>query len=172
MPVAYISMGSNLENPPEQLDAAMARIARIPGVTIDAISATYITEPQGCIAGTTWFHNRTLRVFCLEETPESFLKKLQAIEQEQGRVRSATGSGIKNLPRTIDLDLLLFDDEMRQSPELTIPHPRMTLRAFVLVPLAEVLLPGFVMPGDGRSISELLSSINYTITGKQIWQPE
>ncbi len=170
MPTAYISMGSNLGEPPKQLEAALKRMTEIPDVTIEAVSSTYITEPQGCPKGTTWFYNKALRISCRESNPEYLLLSLQRIENEQGRVRPhVQRNSAAYLPRTIDLDLLLFDNLVMQTPELIIPHPRMHSRAFVLVPLLEVLLPGTAMP-DGRSISGLLAALDYTIKNKQIWQ--
>lgn len=170
MPIAYISMGSNLENPPKQLEAALESISRIPGVTVDAISNTYLTEPQECVAGAAWFHNKAIRISCVNNDPEYLLKALQAIEKGQGRARGGINGGCgKYLSRTIDLDLLLFGEAVRKTPELTLPHPRMRSRAFVLVPLSEVALPGFVMPG-GDSISKLLALLEYEVKDNQIWQ--
>lgn len=170
MPIAYISIGSNLENPPAQIDAALKSIARIPGVVVEAISQTYVTEPQDCVDDAAWFHNKAIRVTCAPNEPEYLLKALQDIEKAQGRVRGEPEpKKHKYLSRTIDLDLLLFDEQQRHTPELTLPHPRMKERAFVLVPLLEVVLPGFVMP-DGDSIPTLLSSIKYKIQDNQIWQ--
>jgi 2-amino-4-hydroxy-6-hydroxymethyldihydropteridine diphosphokinase len=91
---------------------------------------------------------------CENETPESLLAKLQTLEKEFGR----TPKKILNEPRPLDLDLIAFGNEIRNSPELILPHPRAHLRKFVLAPLAEIA-PGFILPGQKKSVRELLEEL-------------
>ena len=88
------------------------------------------------------------------ETPESLLAKLQALEKEFGRRPKV----VLNEPRPLDLDLIAFGGEVRNTPELILPHPRAHLRRFVLQPLGEVA-PEFVLPGQTRTVAELLQSL-------------
>lgn len=89
-----------------------------------------------------------------DETPESLLQKLQALEKEFGRQPKQ----VPNEPRPLDLDLIAFGTEVRATPTLTLPHPRAHLRRFVLAPLAEVA-PDFVLPGQRKTIRQLLESL-------------
>jgi 7,8-dihydro-6-hydroxymethylpterin-pyrophosphokinase len=89
-----------------------------------------------------------------EETPESLLKKLQALEKEFGRQPIK----IPNAPRRLDLDLIAFGSETRNSPEIVLPHPRARRRKFVLQPLAEIA-PDLVFPGGRQSVAELLAAL-------------
>ncbi len=89
-----------------------------------------------------------------DETPESLLEKLQALEKELGRQRKL----ILNEARPLDLDLIAFGQARRDSPLLTLPHPRAHLRRFVLQPLSEVA-PNFVLPGQSRTITQLLADL-------------
>jgi 2-amino-4-hydroxy-6-hydroxymethyldihydropteridine diphosphokinase len=88
------------------------------------------------------------------ETPESLLAKLRGLEKEFGRAPKT----IFNEPRPLDLDLIVFGNEMRNSPELILPHPRAHLRKFVLQPLGEIA-PDFILPGQGKTVSQLLAGL-------------
>ena len=88
------------------------------------------------------------------ETPESLLGKLQALQAEFGR----TPKKVLNEPRPLDLDLIAFGNETRHTPELILPHPRAHLRRFVLQPLSEIA-PDFILPGQGKSVAQLLAEL-------------
>jgi 2-amino-4-hydroxy-6-hydroxymethyldihydropteridine diphosphokinase len=89
------------------------------------------------------------------ETPEAFLEKLQQIENDLGRTRS----GLKNEARKLDLDLIAFGQEIRNTPKLLLPHPRVLLRRFVLEPLAEIA-PEFILPGQTQNVAQLLAKLD------------
>jgi len=147
MTAAYVGMGANLGDPRAQLLAAWDALGRIPDTKVIARSSLYRSAPIG-YADQPAFLNCVARL----ETAlpaQSLLAQLQQIERGLGRVRS-----FPNAPRTIDLDLLLYGTGSLDAPNLTLPHPRMHERAFVLVPLLE-LEPGATIPGRGKA-AELL----------------
>ena len=152
MTTAYIGMGGNLPSPagpPEAtLAAAAERLTRLGRVV--ARSHLYSTSPVG-IAGQPDFVNAVLAL-ATDLNPHSLLLALLKIEREFGRDRN---NEIRNGPRTLDLDILLFDDAVVREPALEIPHPRLFERAFVLVPLNEIA-PNFRDPITGRSVTEWL----------------
>jgi 2-amino-4-hydroxy-6-hydroxymethyldihydropteridine diphosphokinase len=156
MPTAYIGMGGNLASwvgtPEATLAAAAARLTSLGRVT--SRSSLYSTEPVG-FADQPRFVNAVVALET-ELTPQELLKALLTIEQEFGRDRPA---GFANGPRTVDLDILLFADMKINEPGLVIPHPRLAERAFVLIPLCEIA-PGAVDAGSGRTVSQLLNSLN------------
>lgn len=151
MPIAYIGLGGNLPSvagPPEAtLAAAARRLGAIGRVT--ARSRLYATEPVG-FADQPRFVNA---VVALETalTPRELLDALLEIEREFGRDRSA---GIANGPRTLDLDLLLYGDEIVHEPGIEVPHPRLAERAFVLIPLNEIA-PEARDPRTGAIVAQL-----------------
>ncbi|MBL8515756.1 MAG: 2-amino-4-hydroxy-6-hydroxymethyldihydropteridine diphosphokinase [Betaproteobacteria bacterium] len=147
---AFIALGSNLDNPREQVRRALAALAALPDSRQLRASSLYLTEPVGIMDQPTFIN----AVAALDTTsdPETLFWRLRDIEAAQGRSR-----GVPNGPRTLDLDLLLFDDLALDSPALTLPHPRMHQRAFVLVPLAE-LAPDAVIPGLG-SVGHCLENV-------------
>ncbi|MCX6357070.1 MAG: 2-amino-4-hydroxy-6-hydroxymethyldihydropteridine diphosphokinase [Candidatus Aureabacteria bacterium] len=150
--IAYIGLGSNLGDPKKRLREAINLIAAIPGIKIGGISSLYHTEPVGGPLQT-WYYNAAVGV----ETslaPEELIAALQRIEGEMGRAR-----GGRNAPRTIDLDILLFGERVVQGDRLTIPHPRMCERRFVLAPMAEIA-PGIVHPVKGETMGALLNSLS------------
>jgi 2-amino-4-hydroxy-6-hydroxymethyldihydropteridine diphosphokinase len=147
MTVAYVGMGANLGEPRAQLLAAWDALGRIADTRAIARSSLYRSAPIG-YAEQPAFLNCVAKL----ETAlaaHALLVQLQQIERGLGRVRS-----FRNAPRTIDLDLLLYGSETMDTPGLTLPHPRMHERAFVLVPLLE-LDPGAMVPGRGKAV-ELL----------------
>lgn len=130
---AYIALGSNLDNPREQVLHAMNAIHAIEHCEVVKRSSLYITKPVGYLDQPD-FINAVVEVKTTLK-PLALLHALQKIEQAQGRVRE-----FKNGPRTIDLDLILFDDVVMNTDELILPHPRMHEREFVLEPLRELLV--------------------------------
>jgi 2-amino-4-hydroxy-6-hydroxymethyldihydropteridine diphosphokinase len=141
MSVAYVALGANLGDPASTLRAAFGALANLPESRIVRCSSLYRTAPVG-IVDQPEFVNAVAR---LETTlaPESLLDALLDIERRFGRQRAE-----KNGPRTLDLDLLLYDHRVLELPRLTLPHPRLHLRAFVLLPLAEIA-PDLHLPGRG-----------------------
>lgn len=151
MSQAWIGLGANLGRPKDTLEDALGALAALPNTRLLAVSPAYWTTPWG-LPDQPDFLNA---VACLQtgHAPVELLKGLLAIESDLGRVRTGPRWG----PRQIDLDLLLYDDLVLESAELTLPHPRMHQRAFVLVPLAD-LAPDLDIPGQG-GVLELLESL-------------
>jgi 2-amino-4-hydroxy-6-hydroxymethyldihydropteridine diphosphokinase len=147
MTVAYVGLGANIGEPRRQLQAALEDLRQIPESQLVANSSFYRSAPVG-YAEQPDFLNAVAALETVLE-PEALLDSLQDIESRHGRTRSFQGA-----PRTLDLDLLLYGDRTLASPRLTLPHPRMHERAFVLQPLAEIA-PGAAIPGKGR-VSDLL----------------
>lgn len=144
---AYVGLGSNLagaagDSRAQVLDA-IAGLARLRGTRVGARSSLYRSAPLGHEAQPE-FVNAVVR---LETTlsPEELLDELLALERRHGRERS-----FRDAPRTLDLDLLLYGDTSLSGERLTLPHPRMHERAFVLAPLVEIA-PDAVIPGRGRA---------------------
>ncbi|MCS7338504.1 MAG: 2-amino-4-hydroxy-6-hydroxymethyldihydropteridine diphosphokinase [Verrucomicrobiae bacterium] len=152
--IAFVALGSNLGDSTRIVRSAMARLQQLTDQPL-VKSSLWETEPVDCPPGTRPFINAVVGIHASPtETPESLLAKLQQIEDEFGRLRT----GARNEPRTLDLDLIAFGDETRQTPELTLPHPRAHLRRFVLEPLAEIA-PELVLPGQILSVRELLARL-------------
>lgn len=130
------------------------------------MSEVYETEPQD-LRDQPWFANQMARLVVDPEiwAPEGVLSSLMAVEAQLGRTRGKPGG-----PRVIDIDLLLFGDRTMRSEYLTLPHPRMLERAFVLVPLLE-LAPDLVLP-DGTPLAEALGRVRHRVEGRKIWQGE
>lgn len=148
---AWIGLGSNLGDSRRQIAAACTRLDELPGTSLRATSRLYRSAPWGPVA-----QPRYLNAVAEVETAldaSGLLAALLEIESLHGRERSVRWG-----PRTLDLDLLLYDGETISSPQLTVPHPRLAERAFVLVPLAEIA-PDIEVPGLG-SVAELLSRVD------------
>jgi 2-amino-4-hydroxy-6-hydroxymethyldihydropteridine diphosphokinase len=128
---AFVSLGSNLGDRAGRLAAAREALAALPGTSLVAASRVYETAPQDLTDQPSFLN----QVVCLDTAlePLPLLRACQAIEDAAGRVR-----GLRFGPRTLDVDILLVEGVERDDPELTLPHPRLWQRAFVLVPLAEV----------------------------------
>jgi 2-amino-4-hydroxy-6-hydroxymethyldihydropteridine diphosphokinase len=145
----YLALGSNIGNRQENLSIALQRLREI--VDIDKISSVYETEPVGYLDQPCF-----LNMVCHGQTvpsPHELLRKIKAIEEALGRKPS-----FRNAPRPIDIDILLYDDLCLETEHLTIPHPRMSERAFVLVPLVEIA-PTAVEPRSGKTVQDLLLAI-------------
>ena len=142
MHTAYIGIGSNLGERESTIRDALALLAADPELEVEAVSSIRETDPVGMVDQPR-FLNAAIRL-ATDLAPYPLLKRLLAVEQQLGRVRTGERYG----PRTIDLDLLLYGDEIVDEPGLRVPHPRLAERRFVLEPLAE-LDPGLVVPGLG-----------------------
>ncbi len=164
MPKAFIGLGSNEGEPVANLTGALRALDNTAGIKVIAVSSLYLTEPVG-YENQLWFHNCVAEI----ETklpPTRLLQVLQGIENSLGRVRTVRWG-----PRTVDLDILLYDRVQIDSEKLVIPHPRMTERAFVMVPLAEIA--GEELFTDGRTLNEIRSLLGnnqrYSCIPQKIW---
>jgi 2-amino-4-hydroxy-6-hydroxymethyldihydropteridine diphosphokinase len=153
MEMAYIALGSNLKDPQRQLHAGFAALSRLPDTQCIARSSLYRSAPVG-YADQPDFVN-AIAAISTALAPRALLDALLAIEREHGRVRE-----FPNAPRTLDLDITLYGERTIEEPGLSIPHPRMHERAFVLVPLAEIAADAIV-PARGR-VRELLAGVDVT----------
>jgi 2-amino-4-hydroxy-6-hydroxymethyldihydropteridine diphosphokinase len=151
---AFIGLGSNLGDRKAQISEAIAQIDALRDVRVVKHSSLYEGEPHGEGAGG-WFLNCAIEIET-DLLPEKLLRKLRDIERAMGRKRGR--SKPKNPePRTIDLDILFFENQRIESPTLQLPHPEIANRRFVLLPLSE-LAPQLVHPVTGTTISQLLTA--------------
>ena len=146
-----IALGSNLGDSLTILKDALEILAESPSITLKKYSSWYQTAPVGPPQPDYLNGCALLEVHL---TPQDLLETLLGIEAKFGRVRRE-----RNGPRTLDLDLLLFDDLILDTPNLQVPHPRMRERAFVLVPLAEIA-PDWVEPVSGKAIAQLVQTLD------------
>ena len=150
----YVALGANLGEPIATVRAAIAALRDLPGMQLVSASPLYRTAPIG-LKHQPDFINAVVAIGGGSSAPTEASKFMQAlfrIEEKFGRQREP--SGARNLARTLDLDLLLFGDQISDDTSLTLPHPRMHQRAFVLAPLAEIA-PDLMIPGRGR-VTDLL----------------
>ena len=162
---AYVGLGSNMEDSPSRLAAAREALALLPGVTAARFSSVYRSQPQG-FKEQPFFLNQVGELVCLPGfAPEALLGALLATEGALGRERAGAP---RFGPRVLDLDLLLFGNARMMTPRLSLPHPRMLERAFVLLPLAE-LAPGLRLP-QGLTACEALCGIRYSLADDTIFQ--
>lgn len=151
MTIAYVGIGSNLGNREVLIREALSLLAGDQEIEVEAVSSLRDTEPVG-VVDQPRFLNGAARL-ATELGPRALLERLLAIERRLGRVRGGERYG----PRTLDLDLLLYGDQVIDEPGLRVPHPRLHERRFVLEPLTE-LDPGLSVPGRGK-VSDLLAKL-------------
>lgn len=147
--IVYLSLGSNLDERAANLRIALEKLADLG--TVKAVSAFYETEPVG-LAAQPWFLNCAAKLDT-EKMPRQLITGILNLEQEMGRQRK-----LKNGPRIIDIDILLFGTSVIETAGLTVPHPRMHERRFVLEPLAEIA-PEVRHPVFKRAIRELRDAL-------------
>lgn len=148
---AFIALGANVGDPASQIRAGLRALAALPQTKLAGQSSLYRNPPEGGMDQPEYV-NAVARV----ETalgPRELLERLLEIERAHGRVRE-----YPNAPRTLDLDIALYGERVVDEPGLTIPHPRMAGRAFVMLPLAEIA-PDAVVPGKGR-VADLAAKLN------------
>jgi 2-amino-4-hydroxy-6-hydroxymethyldihydropteridine diphosphokinase len=143
----FIALGANLGDPVSTVQAAILALRELPQTEFVVASSLYRTAPMG-LRDQPDFINAVVELIAVSSSP-TILDSLFEIEERFGRRRS-----VKNAPRTLDLDLLLYGDEVSDHPRLTLPHPRLHERAFVLAPLVEIA-PDLTIPGRGP-VTELL----------------
>ena len=151
MPIAYIALGTNLEPRAAHLDKALELFHSLSGVEVKRVSSIYESKPVGYLDQPDFLN----LVFEAETEllPLDLLDSCQTIEQELGRVRT-----IRFGPRTLDVDIVLYGVESIDEERLTVPHPRMQERSFVLLPLQE-LNPEYVVPEWNKTVNELVAEL-------------
>ncbi len=151
---AFLGLGSNLGNRARTLAAALRMLDAHTGLELRQVSSVYETAPLG-VTDQPWFLNMVARLDC-GLAPMELLDAVQEVERRLGRVRARRWG-----PRSMDVDLLLLGDLSIQTPRLTVPHPELARRQFVLVPLAEIA-PDLVLPG-GRTAGDLAEGESETV---------
>ena len=152
--LAFVALGSNMGDSISNIHQAVSRLQALSGQPL-LKSSLWQTTPLDCPPNSPLFVNAVVGLVpSSEETPESLLRKLQAIEKEFGRMPKK----VLNEPRPLDLDLIAFGNETRVTKDLVLPHPRAHERRFVLQPLSEIA-SDFILPGQVRTVSELLAKL-------------
>lgn len=149
---AFVSLGSNLGDREAHLQRALRAIGATAGIQQLEVSRIYETDPVGPLPQGPYL-NAVVEIET-ELEPRALLERLLQIEAEEGRIRR----GVRGEARTLDLDLLLFDDRCIEDDALVVPHPRMHERGFVLEPLCE-LAPQWVHPRSGQTVAELAARV-------------
>jgi 2-amino-4-hydroxy-6-hydroxymethyldihydropteridine diphosphokinase len=152
MALAYIGLGSNQGERLSLLQRSLELLSRAQNITVSAVSPLYETEPVG--GPRQGLYLNACAALDTALTPVTLLKLMLEVENTLGRVRKRRWS-----PRTLDLDLLIYNALLMKTPTLTLPHPRMTERLFVLAPLSHIA-PDLIIPGTGRSVSEFKASLD------------
>jgi 2-amino-4-hydroxy-6-hydroxymethyldihydropteridine diphosphokinase len=148
---AYVAVGSNLDGPEAQVRRALQALGRLPGTRLVVSSALYRTQPFGAVVQPAFVN--AVAGLLIQSGPDDFLDTLRALERELGREPPRERWG----PRRIDLDLLVVGREIRATAALTLPHPGIAQRDFVLYPLADIA-PDLDVPGVGR-VAELRARV-------------
>jgi 2-amino-4-hydroxy-6-hydroxymethyldihydropteridine diphosphokinase len=152
--MVIVALGSNLGDSRRIILETMARLQNFSNRPI-LKSSLWQTLPVNCPPGSPMFLNAVVGLVPRKgETPESLLEKLRLLEKEFGRQTRK----VPNEPRPLDLDLIAFGSETRDTPELVLPHPRAHRRRFVLQPLSEIA-PGLILPGRDKTVSQLLAEL-------------
>ncbi len=151
----YLCLGSNLGERKENLSKAIELLSQ--RFRVSEVSSTYETEAVG-VANHPHFLNMVVKAYTMLE-PAGLLLLIKGIERKLGRL-----PGPRNAPRTIDIDILFYGDQVIDTPELVIPHPRLTERAFVLVPLNEIA-PTLVHPLNKKSVGTMLKELKQGLQG-------
>ena len=151
-----VALGANLPSrfgsPAQTLYAALKAMAQA-GIWPVQISRVWKTAPVPFNEGDPWYHNAVAAVET-DLSPEELLRALLRIEEDFGRIRT-----VRNAPRLLDLDLIAYNDDIiRNGDELIVPHPRMHQRAFVLMPMSDIL-EGWEHPESGRTLEELIAAL-------------
>ena len=144
-PTAFVALGSNLDHPRRQIARAIAQLRRLPRTRVVAVSPNYATEPIGTSGPQPEYVNAVVELRT-HLAPVQLLRWLLRLERRQRRRRDR--EAVRNAPRTLDLDLLLYGRRRLTLAPLTLPHPRMHQRAFVLQPLRDIA-PAAAIPGRG-----------------------
>lgn len=147
----FVALGANLGDPVRQIELALAELAALPNTQLVQRSGAYMSRPVGYSEQPDYVN--AVAQLNTHLSPRELLDALLGIEQRHGRVRT-----FRNAPRTLDLDILLYDGLVMDEPGLHLPHPRLHERAFVLVPFAEIA-PETEIPGRGR-IADLLVKLD------------
>lgn len=148
--IAFAGLGANLGNRKETLQRALAAISALPGTRLSARSSFYETEPVGAAPGDPFYLNAAVEIETVLSARE-LLTEFLLIEKKEGRTRT-----VLNAPRTLDIDLLFFGQEVIEEGDLKVPHPRIHLRKFNLIPLAEIA-PQWTHPLFQKTILDLLN---------------
>ena len=161
--LAIVALGSNLGDSRRIIPEAMARLQNFSNRPI-LKSSLWQTSPVDCPPGSPTFVNAIVGLIPRKnETPESLLEKLRSLEKKfSPRLRK-----VPNEPRLLDLDLIAFGLEIRDTPDLVLPHPRAHLRQFVLQPLSEIA-PDLVLPGQSKTVAQLLAELSSNEVLKRI----
>ncbi|MEO8626680.1 MAG: 2-amino-4-hydroxy-6-hydroxymethyldihydropteridine diphosphokinase [Betaproteobacteria bacterium] len=153
---AYVGLGSNIDDPVNHVSLAIEQLASIPRCRLTARSSLYESAPVGKLDQPPFVN--AVAMLSTSLAPAALLQTLLAIESLHGRVRNQ-----RNGPRTLDLDLLLYDEQTIDQPGLEVPHPRMHERAFVLVPLSEINSAA-IIPGRGSVAALVPALANQSVT--------
>lgn len=163
MVTAYLSLGSNMGNRQENLVQGLEFLKNCSGIDLVKVSSFYETEPVG-YEDQDWFLNAVAEI-ATNLSPQELLGVVAEVEKELGRVRT-----IRWGPRTLDVDILFYGQELIVEENLEVPHPRIQERAFVLQPLAEIA-PDLIHPYYGQTIEEMLENLAEPETVK-VYQPK
>ena len=158
----FVALGSNVGSSRDTILRAMDHLQELSSAPL-LRSSLWETEPVDCPPGAAPFVNAMVGLARDADSPESLLRKLKELEIQFGRAPKK----ITNEPRPLDLDLIAFDDEIRNGPELILPHPRAHERRFVLAPWNEIA-PDYVMPSQTLSVSELLKRLGSSQRARRI----